>query len=66
MEVVRSYNINAPNGSVITLDMSKDLLDQMKEAFQLSSYDEISDDHIKAYLVTSMRRALQEVDDGEE
>jgi len=67
METVKTYNIHMPNGSTLTLDMSRELLDQMKEAFQLHNYDEISEDHIKAYLITSMRRALEsETEDEEE
>lgn len=46
-------------GNHVTLEVSEELLRMTKEAFQLDSIESVSDRHLKYYLTSSLKNALE-------
>lgn len=65
MKIAKTVQIDLKNGDVVTLDMTEKLVKQIEEAFGLENSESITEEHVKHYLVSGMRKAL-EVEDVEE
>ena len=50
------------NGLVAEIDVSHELLERVRGTFQLQSVDQVSDSHIKYFLASSMKNALENKD----
>jgi len=62
MKIANSMKFNLPSGEEVELSMSQEFLEQVKNAFSLSSSGEITESHIKKFLVGSMKNALEQED----
>lgn len=54
----RTIELQLKNGYIAELDVSHELLEQVRDTFQLQSSDQVSDRHIKYFLASSMKNAL--------
>lgn len=63
MEVIRTIQIPLKDGTTITLDLSRKLMNEIKSAFNLSRDEDIIEKHIKYYLISSMKNAMEFEDD---
>lgn len=59
MKIVKTFQMELKDGQVLTLDVSDVLLDKVKETFMLESTDAVSDTHLKYFIVSSMKNALE-------
>lgn len=59
MNVSKIVEIELKDGRVVTLEMSDKLVKSIQETFNLASQEDITDRHIKYYLVSSMKNALE-------
>jgi len=62
MNVTRTVEIQLNNGQIATIDLSDEIVERVRTTFCLNSQDQVTDSHIKYYLVSSMRRALEDTD----
>jgi hypothetical protein len=62
MEVAKTVQFDLMNGDVVTLDMSEKLVKEIEEAFGLENSDAMTEEHVKYYLVSGMRKALEAQD----
>jgi hypothetical protein len=60
MNISKIVEIELKDGRVVTLEMSEKLVQNIQEAFNLPSQDDITDRHIKYYLISSMKNALED------
>lgn len=60
MEFSRSMKITLRDGREVELQLTHQLLENIRAVFSLSSVDDVGEMHVKEYLVSSMRAALQE------
>ena len=58
MEAVRTLTMKLVSGDILTLEVSQDLVNQVREAYNLESDNDVTEMHFKGYLVSSMNRAL--------
>lgn len=65
MQVARQVEIRLRTGDVLTIDVSDRLLSSVRDKFELSSVEQVTDRHLKYYLVSSMKNALEEADGRE-
>lgn len=65
MEAIKQFCIELKSGDVLTVDVSEKLLSQIKKSFELSADDQVTDRHLKYFLVSSMNKALEAADVGE-
>lgn len=47
------------NGLIAEIDVSQELLERVRSTFRLQSTDQVSDSHIKYFLASSMKNALE-------
>ena len=59
MEVTKSINISLPNGTVATIDMSQQMVERVMSTFMLENPDSITENHVKYFLASSMKNALE-------
>ena len=59
MEVTKSIDISLPNGTVATIDMSQQMVERVIDTFMLENSDMITESHVKYFLVSSMKNALE-------
>ena len=65
MQTIKTVEFSLKDGQIVTLDISDKLVDQIITAFNLKSFEEISEEHVKRYLVSGMKRALETMEDVE-
>ena len=58
MNVAKVIQIDLKD-QMLTLEVSDKLLQRVKEAYSLNSLEEISERHLKYYIVSSMKNALE-------
>lgn len=63
MQVARQVEILLKTGDVLTIDVSDRLLESVKQKFELSSGEHVTDKHLKYYLVSSLKNALEFADE---
>jgi hypothetical protein len=61
MEVNKSIDIRLPNGTIATIDMSRQMVEKIMSTFTLEDEDMITENHVKYFLASSMRNALETV-----
>jgi len=59
MQVQKVIEMELKDGRVLTLEMSGAMLDSIKEIFNLDSDDDVTERHVKYYLITSMKNTLE-------
>lgn len=59
MKIVKTFQMELKDGQVLTLDVSDVLLNKVKDAFMLESADAVSDNHLKYFIASSMKNALE-------
>lgn len=59
MEVTKSIDVRLPNGLVATIDMSQQMLERVMTTFMLEDPDMITENHVKYFLASSMKNALE-------
>lgn len=59
MEVNKSIDIRLPNGTIATIDMSRQMVERIMTTFTLDDEDMITENHVKYFLASSMRNALE-------
>jgi len=62
MHVAKTIEIQMKSGQVFTLDMSETLLERIRTSFDLDTVNHITERHVKYYLTSAMKRALEEAD----
>lgn len=60
MNVCKTIELELKSGQVLTLDLSDVLLERIRSTFELESSDQITERHIKYYLISSMKNAVKE------
>ena len=63
MIVARTVDIELKSGQVATIDVSQELLERARTAFCLNSHEQVTERHLKYYLVSSMKNALEKLDE---
>jgi|LauGreDrversion4_2_1035121.scaffolds.fasta_scaffold02656_3 hypothetical protein len=63
MKIAKQMELIMKSGETLTLDMSDALLEKICESFSLGSVDQITERHVKYYLVSAMKKTL-EFDNG--
>lgn len=63
MKVVRQMEMQLRNGGTLTIDVSSQLLEQVRHTFALDSTDSVSEEHVKRFLVSSMTNLLRSCDE---
>lgn len=58
MQVAKVVKIQLKDGSELSIDVSDKLLDAVATAFELSP-ESVGDNHVKYYLASSMKRAVE-------
>jgi hypothetical protein len=59
MNAVKTVEFSLRDGQIVTLDMSDRLVKQIVSAFSLRGPEEISENHVKSYLASGMKKALE-------
>ena len=59
MEVTKSIDVSLPNGAVATIDMSQQMVERVMSTFMLQDPDLITENHVKYFLISSMKNALE-------
>lgn len=60
MEIADKIKLNLPSGVVVDLEMSPQFLQNLRSTLSLDESVQISERHIKTFLVGSMKNALAE------
>lgn len=60
MEFAKSMKIIMKDGRELDLQLTSQLLESIRSAFELLTIDDVSEMHVKEYLVSSMRNTLRE------
>lgn len=60
MEFSRIMKMSLRDGRELELQLTPQLLENIRSVFNLPTVDDVGDIHVKEYLVSSMRVALQE------
>lgn len=63
MDVARSVEMRLRGGETLTIDMSSQLLEQVRHAYSLDSTDHVTEGHVKRFLVSSMTNLLETCDE---
>ena len=63
MTPAKTVEIHSKSGTLISLDLSEELLRKIMNSFELESLDQISDSHVKQFLVSSMKNVLEVSDE---
>jgi hypothetical protein len=59
MEFSRVLEIELKNGQVVHLQLTEAFIDKVRKSLLLTTEEQITERHIKAFLVSSMQRALE-------
>ena len=59
MEFSKNLEIELKNGQVVHLQMTEAFLGKIRSALLLSSEEQITERHVKTFLVSSMQKALE-------
>ena len=59
MDVARTVEIELKNGQVATIDLSHELIERIRASFMLNSQDQVTERHVKYFLVSSMKNFLE-------
>lgn len=60
MEFSKIMKLTLRDGREVELQLTHQLLENIRSVFNLQTIDDIGEMHVKEYLVSSMRAALQE------
>lgn len=63
MHISKTVEFQLKSGQTLTLDMTETLVERIRAAFELNSADQVTERHVKYYLSSAMKKAL-ETDDG--
>lgn len=64
MNVAKTVEFQLKSGQVMTLDMTETLVERIRVAFELNSPDQVTERHVKYFLTSAMRQALEADDVG--
>ena len=59
MQVAKTIEIVLRDGQVMTLDMTPDLLKNIRTTFMLESDDDITERHVKYFLTSALKNMLE-------
>jgi len=65
MNFVDSVKIPLVDGCVMEVQMTDALVDSIRSAFALSSWENLTADHVKHFLAKSVQNALETVDNAD-
>lgn len=63
MDFVRSVEMKLRGGETLTIDMSSQLLEQVRHAHALDSIEHVTERHVRNFLVSSMTNLLEACDE---
>lgn len=63
MQAAKTIELSMKSGEILTLEMSDILIAQIRDAFSLASINDVTEQHVKRYLVSAMRKTLEVRDD---
>jgi len=63
MQVAKTIQISLKNGQVLTLDMTQQLVEGIISTFMLDNADFITERHVKYYLASAMKNAVEQSGD---
>jgi hypothetical protein len=58
MEISKTIDITLPNGTVATIDMSRQMIEKIMSTFTLEDSSMITEMHVKYFLASAMQNAL--------
>jgi hypothetical protein len=64
MQVSKTMQIRLKSGDILSLEMSDVLVSQIMKAFMLERAEDVTERHVKYYLTSSFKKALEETDEG--
>ena len=56
-------NIRLPNGKILEVEFKAGFLDKIREAFDLSLEEKVTDDHIRMFFYGSLKNAVDKKDE---
>jgi hypothetical protein len=56
-------NIRLPNGKILEVEFKSGFLDKIRESFELSLDEKVTDDHIRMFFYGSLKNAAEKKDD---
>jgi hypothetical protein len=59
MQVAKTIEIDLRDGQVMTLDMTPELLKNIRSTFMLESDDDITERHVKYFLTSALKNMLE-------
>ena len=59
MEIAKTIEIELKNGQLMSLDMTHELMNNIKIAFNLNDNEEITEYHIKHFLTSALKNMLE-------
>jgi hypothetical protein len=59
----RTVELAMKSGQVASVDVSSQLVERVREAFNLKDAESVTDVHIKYYLIAAMKNAAGDTDD---
>jgi hypothetical protein len=59
MQVAKTIEIDLRDGQVMTLDMTPELLKNIRTTFMLESDDDITERHVKYFLTSALKNMLE-------
>ena len=62
---IKRIEMEMRNGSLLELDVTKELMESVRSAFCLSDISDVTDAQMKHFLISSMKNSLESFD-GEE
>lgn len=59
MRVVKNVELKMKSGETVSIDLSDVLMEKIRSAFDLQAVDQVTDRHVKYFLVSSMKNMLE-------
>jgi hypothetical protein len=64
MQVAKTIEIDLRDGQVMTLDMTPELLKNIRTTFMLESDNDITERHVKYFLASALKNMLEAQNDS--
>jgi len=59
MRVAKNIELKMKSGETVNIDVSDVLLEKIRSTFELQSADQVTERHVKYFLVSSMKNMLE-------
>jgi hypothetical protein len=65
IEAVKKIEFELKDGTLVELDMSQKLIDNIRNAFSLSDTQEVTERHVKYFLAGAIKNAVEQTGVGD-